>query len=422
MVIGLYFAVSWTGLILAEYAFFDFTMAERLLTQPRVLVDYLGQILLPNPDGLSLHHDDFQFSRSWNDPPDTALSIALVFVLVGSALRWRRLAPVYSFAILWFFAGHLLESSFVALDLYFEHRNYMPMAGPALAVAYYAVTLRERVDRATLRRIIAAGGLLYLTLLAFISGTESTLWGQPWRQLEYWAAKQPLSQRAQAGMALFWRQTQMYHRAAADYARMARLFDTDVTPYMQWLELNCLDETVPIPPLDAVLARARVSRANAASIGMIDRLLSGRDKGHCGYISYPWLQELITALLENPRFGFKRHLHYRMGDLHAFTGDLDRAMASLDRVFDLHRHAFVPLQQAEWLFSAGLYDDALRYLVKADQVAFNNPLTGFLDSRKVAELRATIATVRRLPPEQARRLHDSVRHLRVRSAPPAEPL
>src|SRR6185312_11346919 len=34
----------------------DFTLAQRLLTEPRVLVDYLHWTLLPNPMVLSLYH------------------------------------------------------------------------------------------------------------------------------------------------------------------------------------------------------------------------------------------------------------------------------------------------------------------------------------------------------------------------------
>src|SRR3546814_5720718 len=42
-----YFVVNWPG-IRAGYAVRDFTLQQRLLTEPRILFDYLRQILAPN--------------------------------------------------------------------------------------------------------------------------------------------------------------------------------------------------------------------------------------------------------------------------------------------------------------------------------------------------------------------------------------
>ena len=39
---------------------------------------------------------------------------------------------------------HLLESSYIPLELYFEHRNYMSMIGPIMASVWYLNVLLER--------------------------------------------------------------------------------------------------------------------------------------------------------------------------------------------------------------------------------------------------------------------------------------
>ena len=47
---------------------------------------------------------------------------------------------------------HLLESSYIPLELYFEHRNYMSMIGPIMASVWYLNVLLERSMLAYWRR------------------------------------------------------------------------------------------------------------------------------------------------------------------------------------------------------------------------------------------------------------------------------
>ena len=44
------------------------------------------------------------------------------------ALAKRRQLPLFSFSVLFFYASHLLESTVINLELYFEHRNYIAAA------------------------------------------------------------------------------------------------------------------------------------------------------------------------------------------------------------------------------------------------------------------------------------------------------
>jgi tetratricopeptide (TPR) repeat protein len=102
-----------------------FTPLERLLTQPRILLFYLTLIFYPAPNRLSLVHD-IDVSTSFIDPWATLLSIIVVFALLGYAVYKLKKWPILSFAILFFFLNHVLESSIIPLELIFEHRNYLP--------------------------------------------------------------------------------------------------------------------------------------------------------------------------------------------------------------------------------------------------------------------------------------------------------
>ena len=46
-----------------------------------------------------------------------------------------------AFAVLFFLAGHILESSIFPLELIFEHRNYLPSFGPWFALGVSGLLL-----------------------------------------------------------------------------------------------------------------------------------------------------------------------------------------------------------------------------------------------------------------------------------------
>ena len=91
-----------------------FTPMERLMTQPRVFVLYLTQILYPLPARLSIEHD-IDLSTSLLQPWTTLPALVFVVVIIIGALFQIRQRPLLSFAILFFFLNHLVESSFIPL-------------------------------------------------------------------------------------------------------------------------------------------------------------------------------------------------------------------------------------------------------------------------------------------------------------------
>lgn len=102
-----------------------FTLDERLMTQPRVLFFHLYQIFFPNLNHYSFMHD-IKVSQSLWDPLTTLPAIFCLF-LVGGVAVWRGgRNPLLSFAILFYLLNHLVESSFIPLEMVFEHRNYLP--------------------------------------------------------------------------------------------------------------------------------------------------------------------------------------------------------------------------------------------------------------------------------------------------------
>ena len=127
----------------ASFAHRNFTLPERLLTEPHVVADYLRWTLLPDLGRLSLFHDDFPVSRSLMDPPATLLS-GIGLILVGlAAWKIRHVRPLSSVGLAWFFGAQVLTATFIPLELVFEHRNYFASVGISLLLA----TCRPSLDR-----------------------------------------------------------------------------------------------------------------------------------------------------------------------------------------------------------------------------------------------------------------------------------
>ena len=174
-----------------------FTTAQRLLTEPRVLCDYIGWTLLPNLNSLTFYHDDLALSLGLFDPPTTLLAILALLALFGIALWQRKTRPLFCLGILWFFAGHSMTATIIPLELVFEHRNYFPSAGLLLAVASL-IALEPGLRVPTAKTLLAVG---FIALFAFTTFLRAEEWSNPVRLAYSEALKRPHSQRAQYDLA-----------------------------------------------------------------------------------------------------------------------------------------------------------------------------------------------------------------------------
>ena len=181
------------GYITGGYGYRDFNLQERILTEGRVLVFYLKSILIPSIAELGLYHDDIAISRGLFDPPATLYSLlALGGMLLGALLLLSR-QPLVSLGILWFFTGHLMESTVIGLELVHEHRNYLADYGIILAVTALIVQAPLR-NLAPVIRI--ATPAVFLLLFSYTTWVRATQWSDVVSQAVYEARHHPQSYRA----------------------------------------------------------------------------------------------------------------------------------------------------------------------------------------------------------------------------------
>jgi tetratricopeptide (TPR) repeat protein len=119
--------------------------------------------------------------------------VVLWVVLMAAALWGVRRRAIWSFGLLWYLVGHSLESSLVALELVFEHRNYLPSFGILFAAAYYLVWGIERLA-GTRRLGYPVAGLL-VVVIAFVTFTRAGNWGDRLTIVEFSLLNHPLSSR-----------------------------------------------------------------------------------------------------------------------------------------------------------------------------------------------------------------------------------
>ena len=285
------------------------TLGERLLTEARILVDYLGLLWMPRPYTAGLFNDAYVVSTGLVSPPATLLCLVIVVVLLAAAWTQRERYPAFAAAILFFFAGHLLESTVVPLELYYEHRNYAPallmfwplalwLTGSARARSAASVVPGPMPTLPPLVR----GGLATVLIIGLASMTflRADLWGSVDDQALMWARKNPDSARAQAYAA----QIEL-GRGQVD-AAIKRLREALARkPDEIQLSLNMVGAKCKAQALSSIdLEHAATALRTAPNTGRLgydwfERALSTALAGSCPGLDLDALDRLLVAAGEN---------------------------------------------------------------------------------------------------------------------------
>ena len=177
----------------------SFTLVQRLLTQPQVVLYYLTLLLFPHPSRLNLDYS-FPVALSPCHPATTLPAVLALTALVVMAVYMARKDRLFSFAIIWFLVTLSIESSFIGLALIFEHRTYLPSVFPVIAVTSVIV---RRIKPSLV-------GILIVMATAVIWGYGTYQRNRVWAdELRFWAdaaAKTPRSPRVLNNLGMAYRQ------------------------------------------------------------------------------------------------------------------------------------------------------------------------------------------------------------------------
>lgn len=311
-----------------------FTPVERLLTQPVVLLDYLRYLLFPKPVAVSPFVDHWPASTSWLNPPITLIAALFWSALFFLAIWLRRWAPYFVFGLAFFLAAHILESSFIGLELYFAHRNYIPAFGLYFALVFAAFSVPL-----AFRRLAIIGLVLYCSLFATVLWQVTSHWNEKHVNAELWLSYNPYSVRGAQFLA---NQYLDQDDAYGAYKIIERAIEKH--PYNALLHIqltnNCIDQEenflIDLQKAVDVLSTTKLYHPQAA----MELLRLSQDPNHsplCKFRDFYSLEALANALLDNQLYKNQRITRARLYLAKAF---INAELSWLSEAIDYFVEAF----------------------------------------------------------------------------------
>lgn len=347
----------------------NFTSWERLLTQGPVIQDYLSKLLLPRLSGSTLFYENFPVSRSLFQPLNTAASWILLLALLGTAWKLRHRLPLASFGLLFYFVGHLMESTLLPLELYFEHRNYLPQLGLWLTL----VALLNLAKSRHLQQVLLVSFSAFILILAILTRNNAALWSNSDLQVAMWYQENPGSLRStQAYANLLLKQgrlTEVHKTLEEGSQRMPKSLSIAISD--RYISCYLEDRHTSFAGLAGF---AQTADYDLSSVIMLERMRAyaaspAQTLSNCTPITSREVALIYQALLINPNFALPTihtRLYERLGEIAVSEGDLDKAMDYYDRAFAKSRNPIYRYRQAALLESAGLPAEALPFLDQAE--------------------------------------------------------
>ncbi|MFW6271551.1 MAG: tetratricopeptide repeat protein, partial [Desulfosalsimonas sp.] len=161
---------------LSGYENRPFTLAERIMTQPRIIMLYLSLLLYPVSSRLMLIHD-MPLSQSLIDPWTTGASIVFILAALSAALYYSKKWPLIAFCVIFFFINHVIESSIIPLELVYEHRNYIPSMFFFVLIAITMVRVLDYFSyRSSIQFLMAFGFCFLLAAQAHTVYERNEIW------------------------------------------------------------------------------------------------------------------------------------------------------------------------------------------------------------------------------------------------------
>lgn len=307
-----------------------FSMFERVLTQSVILIDYLRLMLVPTSDMLGPFHDNYPLYGGW--PPNAALLALVFWGAIGIAAflfgpRW----PIPAFAILWYLLAHSTESTWIPLELYYEHRNYLPAVGVILALVFGLGQIQGRQGR-----MVYAGFGIYAVALIAVLFQVTSLWGTPRLAAEIWWANNPDSVRAAQYLANEHAREGSPLVAARVLDATSRSDERRLTVQLQSMRLSCVggDDGRAVELLTQIMDRIPeayyVNTQPANDSRAVEEILEAISSGACTALAYADVDRIAAAYLENPIVQARRITRHNYYALRARAagqqGDFDEMM------------------------------------------------------------------------------------------------
>lgn len=379
--------LGWQGFVEGTAPHRPWTMGERLMTEGRILIQYLFALWLPRPFTTGLFNDAIDVSTGLLQPWTTLTSLLLIFGLLVFAVRARHRWPAFSLAIGFYFAGHLMESTTVQLELYYEHRNYIPamlMFWPLalwLTARQPSKTQEQRTHRRpnTLIDVRAKYvlALLFVMGLALLTWMRAELWGNTHEQAALWAVYNPESPRAQAYASQIDMARGDPHRAVHRLEPLLLKKPGELQIAFNLLGAKCAIGALGPQDLAKAATALRTTRTlERMGYEWFQRAIGSLPNASCPALDAGALERLVQAAWQNPHAaktpGRRQDLYNIQGQLALKLGNYDDALQNFNLALEAEPRPEVALAQAALLAHHGAPEHALRHLDQLDHTSLTS--------------------------------------------------
>jgi hypothetical protein len=313
-----------------------FTLGERLLTEPRVLFDYIRWSLLPSADALALYHDSLRVSTGLLSPATTLACLAGLVILATAGVIVRQRQPLVAIGIGWFLGAHLLTATVIPLELVFEHRNYFASVGLYLAV-FSLVLPGPRASMAVARAIACAGIVI---LFAIVTRVRALDWSNPVAFATSEAAKSPDSPRTAYELARTYvvvsrydPQSPLLPEAFRSMEHAASMSGADALPDQGLLMLyGRLHRPVPAEVWERLQHKLLSQPLSAQNVSALHSISKCAIDGDCDFPAEYMVATFVAALTRSPNATnvLSIYANYAINVLHDTTLAIDLARHSVE--------------------------------------------------------------------------------------------
>ena len=344
--------------IFAQRTSRTFSAYERMLSETRILFDYLRHWFLPSLYTSGIFQDHVIKSTSLLEPVTTLFSLLGHAALLTLAWLKRRSAPLLAFALLFFYSGHLLESTIISLELYFEHRNYLPAAFLFLPVA---ASIRAHIPG----RAAALTAALALIVLAGFTRYSAGIW-QSYPDMVVSAARaEPRSARAQQQYASLLFNRQEIASAVSVTERALELRPKDKTLNLWNAILLCKAGTLRAGKFDEIAAILASNSYDLRSLEGYQTLIAAVDAQECPRVTPEQVEAMFARMLEhptnaNPAGPMYAQVTFLLGQSQLLRGDAAAALSSFEQSLKSRSGAGRAMAMAAAMASRGHYAEAMR--------------------------------------------------------------
>lgn len=316
-----------------------FDALERLYTQSLVLFDYMRSFIMPSSYHFNPFHDDYPIQYDVNIK--IALAGIIHLALVAIALFKRKEWTLFSFAVLWFYAAHLLESTTVGLEMYFEHRNYLAFLGMIIAFVFGFLSLGEKYLRLTYLAF-----LLVIGVYTGVAYATTSVWGNSIVAANIWHNAQPASARAAEHYALLLLESGNINQALAVLNDTSGQCPNCLNIDAQILFLQCHKKNSKEIE-GGVLKLSRLKDINKLQVNntaeIYARLYEAQRSGPVCNVGYENLEKLNKAALQLPNLNTDKRLAFlfNLHNIYVQKGEDFAAAESLEAAWSLRESPLI---------------------------------------------------------------------------------